>query len=284
MSNRVFEKGRQGFADGSIDWDTQNIKAVLVDLHDADTMVKAITGATNATPIAVECTGHSFANGDIVVIGGVTGNTAANGTWKVSNQSTNNFDLVTLDGLNSTGNGAFSASGWVINLTGADNLDDINAGVVATSGNMGTKTVADGVIGCADFSLTTVSGDQCEALVWYYDSGSPATSRLIFFNDGKTRVAVASDALISATTLWIEPLERNLAAGTTIVLSNGVTATLSAPATAGARSLAVNAMSAAVAAGHSGDAAYTGSGLPITPNGNDISVAINTGVNKLFKL
>lgn len=30
MSNRLFDKGRQGFADGSIDWDTDNISVTAV--------------------------------------------------------------------------------------------------------------------------------------------------------------------------------------------------------------------------------------------------------------
>jgi phage tail sheath gpL-like len=31
MANRLYDKGREGFLDGSIDWDTDVIKAVLVD-------------------------------------------------------------------------------------------------------------------------------------------------------------------------------------------------------------------------------------------------------------
>jgi len=31
MSNQLYNKGRQGFLDGSIDWDTDNIRVVLVD-------------------------------------------------------------------------------------------------------------------------------------------------------------------------------------------------------------------------------------------------------------
>lgn len=31
MANALFDKGREGFLDGSIDWDTDTIKAVLVD-------------------------------------------------------------------------------------------------------------------------------------------------------------------------------------------------------------------------------------------------------------
>lgn len=31
MSNALYDKGREGFLDGSIDWDSNNIKVVLVD-------------------------------------------------------------------------------------------------------------------------------------------------------------------------------------------------------------------------------------------------------------
>ncbi len=34
MSNALYDKGREGFLDGSIDWDTDNIKCVLVDSAD----------------------------------------------------------------------------------------------------------------------------------------------------------------------------------------------------------------------------------------------------------
>src|SRR5690348_14993943 len=32
MANSLYDKGREGFLDGSIDWDTDTIKAALVDL------------------------------------------------------------------------------------------------------------------------------------------------------------------------------------------------------------------------------------------------------------
>ena len=34
MANALYDKGREGFLDGSIDWDTDNIKVVLVDAAD----------------------------------------------------------------------------------------------------------------------------------------------------------------------------------------------------------------------------------------------------------
>ncbi len=34
MANELYDKGRQGFLDGSIDWDTDDIRAILIDTAD----------------------------------------------------------------------------------------------------------------------------------------------------------------------------------------------------------------------------------------------------------
>ena len=64
--NALFEKGREGFLDGSINYSTDTIKAVLLDLDTPTNAVKAITGATNATPIVITSTAHGYTNGDLV--------------------------------------------------------------------------------------------------------------------------------------------------------------------------------------------------------------------------
>lgn len=107
MANALYDKGREGFLDGSIDWDTDNIKAVLVD---------------TAT--------------------------------------------------------------YTVNLATDDFLDDIPAGErVATSGNLTSKTVTGGTADAADVTFSAVSGDQCEAIVLYKDTGTASTSRLIAYID-----------------------------------------------------------------------------------------------------
>lgn len=93
-----------------------------------------------------------------------------------------------------------------------DFLDDIPvAGRVGTSGNLASKTVTDGVFDAADITITSVSGDQFEALVIYQDTGVEATSRLIAYID-------------------------------------------------------------------------TGTGLPFTPSGGDITITWDSGVNRIFAL
>lgn len=72
-------------------------------------VTKAITGATQATPIVVTSAGHGLATNQGVVISGVGGNTAANGTWIVTFIDANTFSLNA-----SVGNAAYTSGGvWV---------------------------------------------------------------------------------------------------------------------------------------------------------------------------
>lgn len=71
----------------------------------------SIIGATNATPIVIQtAVAHLRQTGDEVVISGVTGNTAANGTWTVTRVDDTHFSL---DG--SSGNGAYVSAGAIAN-------------------------------------------------------------------------------------------------------------------------------------------------------------------------
>ena len=99
-----------------------------------------------------------------------------------------------------------AAHKFVSDVTGAGGT------LVATSANLSSKTVTNGIADAADFTYTAVgAGSSCAALVGYQDTGVAGTSRLIFFIDSAT-------------------------------------------------------------------------GLPVTPNGGDISVAWDNGTNKIFKL
>lgn len=69
----------------------------------------AISAATNASPIAITTVdNHPFITGDIVIIVGVLGNTAANGTWTITKTGANTFTL-----NSSTGSGAYTSGGVV---------------------------------------------------------------------------------------------------------------------------------------------------------------------------
>ena len=70
-------------------------------------------------------------------------------------------------------------------------LDAIPVGErVATSGNLATKTTTLGVFDADNITFTSVSGDQCEALVIYNDTGAAATSELIAYIDTATGLPI----------------------------------------------------------------------------------------------
>ncbi len=84
----------------------------LLHVWDLGTNAGTITNATNATPIVVTCASHGFEDDDIVTVHDVGGNTAANGTYKVANATTNTFEL-----YGSVGNGAYTSGGKVFKET-----------------------------------------------------------------------------------------------------------------------------------------------------------------------
>lgn len=66
-----------------------------------------IIGASNASPIVITTQHtHNFYNNDQVVISGVTGNTAANGIWTITNTTSNTFRL-----SESIGSGVYTGGG-----------------------------------------------------------------------------------------------------------------------------------------------------------------------------
>lgn len=286
MSALLFRKGKQGLIDGSIDMDAGGIKLAQVQLDGTltDTHIKAITGVTVATPGVVTSNSHGWSNGDIVMIRGVLGTLNANGLWQIGGVTTNTFTLLTrLDGLNSTTVGAYTSGGCAINLSAATNWSELDGAIVGSlSAALGTLTVTNGVFDAADVSMTL--NGTIHAHVLFNDTGTPATSRLVYFMDGRTQIVVAATASISATTLSVERVEGAIPSGTVIQLSNGVVATLTAGAVAGDRTLTVSALSAGVAAGHTGDAQTTNSGYPITLSSGTYTVQFDNGAFRIFEV
>lgn len=114
MANALYDAGREGFLGGTNDWDTNNIKLMLVDAAD-----------------------------------------------------------------------------YTKNLATHDSLDDVPAGArEETSGNLSSKTITAGVADAADVTFTAASGDPCEQLIAFEDSGTENTSSLIFNIDTATGLPV----------------------------------------------------------------------------------------------
>lgn len=74
--------------------------------------------------------------------------------------------------------------------TAADQFLSDLSGVVATSGNLTSKTTTDGVADAADVTFSSVTGNQSEYIVVYQDTGTPSTSRLIALVDTATGLPV----------------------------------------------------------------------------------------------
>jgi hypothetical protein len=65
------------------------------------------------------------------------------------------------------------------------------AGRVATSANLTGKTFTNGSFDAADAAFTAVTGDPCEAIICFVDTGVAATSRLVsFYDTGVTNLPV----------------------------------------------------------------------------------------------
>jgi hypothetical protein len=167
-----------------------------------------------------------------------------------------------------------------------DNLDDFDGCRAAgtTDQTLTSPTVTSGTFDAADPTFTAVpGGPDLEAVLHYKDTGTGSTSRAVFFQDGRIVVECNTTAAAAATSIPVLPLPAGLANGTVLTFSNGATATLSALAAAGARALTVSALAAQVTAGSYASADPSpASGLPVTPNGGNITIQFDSGANKIF--
>lgn len=79
-----------------------------------------------------------------------------------------------------------------------DNLDDVAAaGRVGTPQTLASKTVTNGVADAADVTFNAVTGDPCEAIVIWKDTGVESTSRLIAYIDGISVTPNGGDIQVS---------------------------------------------------------------------------------------
>lgn len=139
----------------------------------------SIQSSTNATPIRIQTiSNHNLAVNDYVIITGHTVNTNANGVWKVSaTPSVQSFDIVQIDGTNTTGNGVGGATG---NVTKANNL------VVKTSSALVQNIALCGGLGqkpawTASANATTAQNTA----IWKEGNSSAEVNILGAFTTGK---------------------------------------------------------------------------------------------------
>jgi hypothetical protein len=84
------------------------------------------------------------------------------------------------------------AADYTVNLATHEFLSDIPSGArVATSNALASKTSTAGVAGSGTITFPTATGDISEAIVFYKDTGSAATSPLIAYIDTATGLPIA---------------------------------------------------------------------------------------------
>lgn len=182
-----------------------------------------------------------------------------------------------------------AAHTFVSDLTGAGGT------IVGTPQQLATPTFADGVLDGGDVTFTAVpAGAPITGVLIYQASAvtggadvAATAQRLIAWLDGRFRFTIAAAAAGGATTLAVDPLMLAVANGAVadrISGSGPATITLAAAAAQGARSMTVAALGGAVAAGDVYEVPYSGSNLPITPNGGDISVVWSNGANRILRI
>jgi hypothetical protein len=99
---------------------------------------KTITDATNAATIVVTSTGHGLKSGDIVIISGVGGNTAANGDRIVGAPTSDTFELRDLDHAVVAGDGDYTTGGTVDVVCPGSLVIDQSIGITDLSGSART--------------------------------------------------------------------------------------------------------------------------------------------------
>lgn len=106
----------------------------------------------------------------------------ANGVYAATKQ------LILTGGLNLTSAtikaALIDAADYTVSLSTHDFWDDVaTAAKVAVSPALTNKTVVGGVFDADDVTFTAVTGDPCEAIILFVDTGTASTSRLIAYID-----------------------------------------------------------------------------------------------------
>lgn len=284
MSNALFGLGRQNIGNKQIAITSDTLKATLLTMTSAAGKIFLVTAASNASPIVLTVASTTgITAGDILVVGGVGGNLAANGTWQAGTVTGTTVQLLTrLDAGNSTGSAAYTSGGWILNLSSASTLADVSANSSGTDPTLSGVTNTLGVVNAGAFSWTNPPATKVWGVALY---DTTAANDLIAWYDGTYQIYVITQAAVSATSIAVARLGAALPSGTVITFSNGATATLSAQANVGDTSLSVTALAAIVTAKSTADVVTLSSGFPVTPTGNNnLNFVPDAGPNKLFVL
>jgi hypothetical protein len=169
-----------------------------------------ISSSTNATPIVVTSSAaHGLATGDYVSIISHTTNTNANGVWLVGTTPTSTtFQILQIDGSNTTGNGVGGATG---RITNANNL------VVKTASPLVQNIAVCGGLGENPAWTPSASVTTAQNVSLYKEGYSAAQINiLVAFTTGKAAYYTLPSTLdLSAyqqVTFWIRQISGTVSA------------------------------------------------------------------------
>lgn len=177
-----------------------------------------VSSSTNTSPIVITATAHGRTTGDLIAIGGMTSNMAANGAWIITVLTADTFSL-----NSSTGNGSGVEAGtWnttisTISVTGATNASPIVISATSHGLSTGNFVRIGGVVGneAANgvFSITVVNANSFSL------DGSTGTGSYI---SGGEVVVVTSGVVTGATNadpVVITSAAHGLVTGDVIILT-----------------------------------------------------------------
>jgi hypothetical protein len=174
---------------------------------------KAITGATNATPVVVTVAAHGYETGDTVFITGVLGNTAANGYRIVEVTGVNTFAITDLDGIDVAGSGTYTTGGTSTRYFGGGRFQTMAIGTSFT--NYKLRAYADGQLKIKDalITLTDVANNG-------YIEFNPSTGPTAIFRNTLTGIQADIVNGIMTFSNYITPGETNILTPSSILISN----------------------------------------------------------------
>lgn len=173
-----------------------------------------------------------------------------------------------------------------------DHLDDFTGGggVEISAASYGRQTLGTKIVtrdttkdqieyDCDNIAFGQLEvGQTVKGIIVYEQVGgddlTPGDDLLVCYIDGKINVTLAADALLSATTLWVDKLVGNIPAGTALDFGGGATCTTTAAASIGDRSIPVTALAAAASAGADSES-VTDTYLPAPLGGGQFDIVID---------
>lgn len=79
---------------------------------------------------------------------------------------------------------------YTLDLANHDFIDDVPAGARVATVTLSGKSVTGGVFDAADATFSSVTGDQCEYIIIWQDTGTESTSCLIAIIDTATGLPI----------------------------------------------------------------------------------------------